>query len=317
MPHAQSPHRPCAGEVYSSFDTGPSSEGSACAPLHLPLRVASPVLSQSSSTLAVDAPSMPTTADSSSSPSGQPRMNLDEQQRMPWPAPAGLAFNHTSQGGTTSQELHGFASSPDTYQYHYSQNGLSYDRNYKLAFPVQYPSSTCPRSYNGISLGSLHQNLAITDSFPPNAYHIEPFSHQDAMDPSDHEIKSQLMQLSNDYDQPQYACPKVEDHNYCHSPYDSHSQVSTPHDESLRYPHDLDSGEGGTFDREQPYAQLIYQALLNAPGHTMILRDIYEWFKNNTEKASASETKGWQNSIRHNLSMNGVRSIFFIFLTVS
>jgi hypothetical protein len=38
----------------------------------------------------------------------------------------------------------------------------------------------------------------------------------------------------------------------------------------------------------------------------MILRDIYEWFKNNTDKASASETKGWQNSIRHNLSMNGV-----------
>ena len=66
------------------------------------------------------------------------------------------------------------------------------------------------------------------------------------------------------------------------------------------------AGEDGIVDKEQPYAQLIYQALLNAPNKTMILRDIYEWFKNNTDKASASETKGWQNSIRHNLSMNGV-----------
>lgn len=60
-------------------------------------------------------------------------------------------------------------------------------------------------------------------------------------------------------------------------------------------------------DKEQPYAQLIYQALLQADGHTMILRDIYDWFVKYTDKATASETKGWQNSIRHNLSMNGVR----------
>ncbi|USP76286.1 hypothetical protein yc1106_03560 [Curvularia clavata] len=301
----KSPHRPCAEDAYSSFDTVPSSESSVCAHLPRPLRVAGPVPSQSSSTLSVDEPSLPTVADSNIYPSEKPRMNFDEQQRTTWPAPAGLVFNPVSQGGSTYPGVDGFASGPNTYQYHYTHNGLAYDGNYKLAYPVQYSNSNCPRSYNGIDLSSLPHNLAVTDSFPPNAYHIEPPSHQDAMDLSDHEIKSQLMQLSNDYDHSQYACPKVEDHSYCHSPYDSHSQVSTPHDESLRYAHDIDPGEGGTFDREQPYAQLIYQALLNAPGHTMILRDIYEWFKNNTDKASASETKGWQNSIRHNLSMNG------------
>lgn len=60
----------------------------------------------------------------------------------------------------------------------------------------------------------------------------------------------------------------------------------------------------GIYDK--PYAQLIYEALLKAPGHRMLLRDIYEWFITNTRKPRESGTNGWQNSIRHNLSMNQV-----------
>ncbi|KAK2757043.1 hypothetical protein FQN54_005012 [Arachnomyces sp. PD_36] len=55
---------------------------------------------------------------------------------------------------------------------------------------------------------------------------------------------------------------------------------------------------------EEPYARLIYKALSTAPGNRMVLREIYEWFEKNTTKAKNSDTKGWQNSIRHNLSMN-------------
>ena len=58
---------------------------------------------------------------------------------------------------------------------------------------------------------------------------------------------------------------------------------------------------------EKPYARLIYEALMQAPGHRMMLRDIYEWFRHNTTKPQESGTNGWQNSIRHNLSMNKVR----------
>ena len=65
---------------------------------------------------------------------------------------------------------------------------------------------------------------------------------------------------------------------------------------------DDDEGAGG-----KPYARLIYEALLQAPGHRMMLRDIYEWFELNTTKPRESGTNGWQNSIRHNLSMNKVR----------
>lgn len=67
---------------------------------------------------------------------------------------------------------------------------------------------------------------------------------------------------------------------------------------------DLDDDENNNYDK--PYAQLIYEALLQAPGHRMLLRDIYDWFVTNTRKPRESGTNGWQNSIRHNLSMNQV-----------
>ena len=57
---------------------------------------------------------------------------------------------------------------------------------------------------------------------------------------------------------------------------------------------------------DKPYAMLIYEALKDAPGHRMMLRDIYDWFRQNTTKAQDAGSNGWQNSIRHNLSMNKV-----------
>lgn len=60
---------------------------------------------------------------------------------------------------------------------------------------------------------------------------------------------------------------------------------------------------GGKSD--EPYAQLIYRAFMSRPNKSMTLQEIYQWFRENTDKAK-SKGKGWQNSIRHNLSMNGV-----------
>ncbi|KAI9850011.1 MAG: hypothetical protein M1838_006184 [Thelocarpon superellum] len=57
-------------------------------------------------------------------------------------------------------------------------------------------------------------------------------------------------------------------------------------------------------DSGTPYAQLIWQALMEAPGHRLVLREIYDWFLRNTDKGKHPSKKGWQNSIRHNLSMN-------------
>jgi Forkhead domain len=69
---------------------------------------------------------------------------------------------------------------------------------------------------------------------------------------------------------------------------------------------DIQDDEEGPGDK--PYARLIHEALMQAPGHRMMLREIYDWFVQNTTKPSESGTNGWQNSIRHNLSMNQVRA---------
>ncbi|KAL6714097.1 hypothetical protein ACLMJK_008591 [Lecanora helva] len=87
-----------------------------------------------------------------------------------------------------------------------------------------------------------------------------------------------------------------------------HSQLNTvrPCQESKEavatdvYESDSESNRG-----EPPYAKLIYNALMDAPEHRLVLRDIYAWISENTDKARDPAFKGWQNSVRHNLSMNG------------
>ncbi|SPO02552.1 uncharacterized protein DNG_05225 [Cephalotrichum gorgonifer] len=51
-----------------------------------------------------------------------------------------------------------------------------------------------------------------------------------------------------------------------------------------------------------PYAKLIYKALLSHPQHAMTLQEVYDWFMINTNKDKTN--RGWQNSVRHNLSLN-------------
>ncbi|KAI3324711.1 hypothetical protein HD806DRAFT_543366 [Xylariaceae sp. AK1471] len=70
----------------------------------------------------------------------------------------------------------------------------------------------------------------------------------------------------------------------------------------LAAPADASEGDEGA-KSDEPYARLIYRAFMSRERHAMTLQEIYQWFRDNTEKAK-SESKGWQNSIRHNLSMN-------------
>ncbi|KEF56763.1 uncharacterized protein A1O9_06953 [Exophiala aquamarina CBS 119918] len=64
------------------------------------------------------------------------------------------------------------------------------------------------------------------------------------------------------------------------------------------------NGDEDELTDDKPYAKLIWEALMEAPRKRMMLRDIYEWFRQNTTKTQDNATNGWQNSIRHNLSMN-------------
>lgn len=77
-------------------------------------------------------------------------------------------------------------------------------------------------------------------------------------------------------------------------------------------------------DKTAPYAVLIHRALMSSPEKKMVLADIYEYFKEKIPRFKRVKGRGWMNSIRHNLSMNGVgtqlnfimRAIFFSNYTI-
>jgi hypothetical protein len=74
-------------------------------------------------------------------------------------------------------------------------------------------------------------------------------------------------------------------------------------------PEEDEAGEAVNGEIADPcYAQLLYRCLRYAPDHTMALKDVYKWVRQYSQKARDSAGTGWQNSVRHNLSMNAVSS---------
>lgn len=55
-----------------------------------------------------------------------------------------------------------------------------------------------------------------------------------------------------------------------------------------------------------PYSQLLHDAFMSSATKKLSLHQIYEWFRDNTNKATDNRGKDWRSSIRHNLSMNKV-----------
>lgn len=179
-----------------------------------------------------------------------------------------------------------------------SHDPTAFDGNYDLAYQSGI-SSSCSRPLNaGYGLTGLPSAGMTIPSYPANMYQMGPQQPYEGIDLS-RSPNDNLMQLDFEYDDyPLHSIP--EDSTAYSTPYDSDvTRSSTPSSPGVF--HDEEP-----VDTDQPYAQLIYKALLQAPNNTMILRDIYDWFRKNTGKAADKDTKGWQNSIRHNLSMNGV-----------
>lgn len=228
-------------------------------------------------------------APSQSNHTQQALMIFDPENRR-WPAQGRFPHNGLVQDTFCTPSLF----NPNTTCNEYTQqafNGISYTANHAIKYPVDY---TSPRVFQNIDFAGRPNDMAT--SYPPAAYfHSPPQLHSTPSLP-DHS-NPDLSRLNDDWDMHYGVHIKHEDQHDYNSPYSDMSRASTPYSTG----HEQDP-----IDKEQPYAQLIYRALLDAPDHTMVLRDIYDWFRRHTDKATHSETKGWQNSIRHNLSMNGV-----------
>lgn len=252
--------------------------------------------------------SLPVTEEETTSPPdikfSPEEMDFDGPIRMQWTPQPDMAVDNASLCRMRFQAPDQFPLGQGTF-YPHSRNGLSFDNNHSMLHASQFANAGCPRSHPGMTLAGLPSVANMSVSYPPAMLQIEPQNHYDTI--SEHGTNDHLMQSRDDFDYQHGTNLNSEYHGSYDSPDSDFTRASTPNDDDLlQQPYSLNSGDEMVVDKEQPYAQLIYQALLQADGNTMILKDIYDWFLRYTDKASGSETKGWQNSIRHNLSMNGV-----------
>ena len=179
------------------------------------------------------------------------------------------------------------------------------------------PFSSLSSSFNSSSLGPDHELAPSTQSNSAIRTPILPTpDHRSQIPPWTDLTTANAFEEARA--RPRYDPPPAYAYNtapsFSQPLYATSSDLRTPTQTKLRNPLrgtvrsvtvDSESESEGK-QGEPPYAKLIYRALMNAPKHQMVLKDIYEWIALNTDKARDPAFKGWQNSVRHNLSMNGV-----------
>jgi hypothetical protein len=192
-----------------------------------------------------------------------------------------------------------------TIQSNATDGGFPRNMNY-ADVPRTWPSPYEPR-------------MAYDDSIPPKTFEPSSYMISPQQQPTQNTLAAtsglvyEPQESSRDFRRLSISCsPKMED--------DTVSPAVTGFDKSPGFmmPSRESSDDSGSTSRDmttadvddhgadEPYAKLIYRALMSSPNHSMVLQEIYQWFRDNTAKGG-SDTKGWMNSIRHNLSMNAVR----------
>lgn len=218
-------------------------------------------------------------------------------------------------------------------------------RSQLAPMPHHYQSLSFPRVADGepYGLGPLSQELIGDSNGYLDSYrsHVTPTmagTSLDLLNPQAGESHSDwpLLQPSHVFKPQPYNYPQLEPlqppPDFPPSPLSEVSSYHSPQSLAASSPamtaHTADrlSPRSSTGDNKEerpghpPYSVLIYQALKEAPGNKLQLQSIYSWFEANTDKGGDPNAKGWQNSIRHNLSMNAVtltsHNSFFWFLVV-
>lgn len=310
MTRPDSPPQPCPRDHSAGFGTSAASRSpfSTRRPLYAPMPAPSSPRTPTTHFMATTSSASANSTESRYQPS---LMAIDEAA-LPWTSSCDIPHSHLHQGNSSYQNLQPYTPEASPL-FDYASHGLPYVGSYQLGYSSVNAESSCPRTYSDLDFVSSIDN--ITESYPPSAYLLEPRRPQDMMDLSNNLNSRQVMQFDDDYNphcQQPLESEAIEVATYATPQYEPESHVANATVAQDLHPLLSDETckrdmvhEENNVDKEQPYAQLIYRALMGAPGHTMVLRDIYNWFRRNTDKATDKETKGWQNSIRHNLSMNG------------
>jgi hypothetical protein len=208
-------------------------------------------------------------------------------------------------------------------------DGLLYPWTLAYGNGLDHMSQARPRSFQAETPLLVHQNVVLASEAHPPASYLKDPNQLDSYMPT-----PQLSEDGSQFESERGALYRSQIGN--HSP-----DLGEPYPPSLsristRSPLDCEDVSRGftpssllTFDSvdatrmsesesdgeengaDEPYAKLIHRALLSAPGHRMVLKQIYDWFERHTDKPNQKNgsDKGWQNSIRHNLSMNGVSPV--------
>jgi hypothetical protein len=281
----------------------------------------------------VNPPSVTVAASEFDSASGFGQSSTQMVEPAPiWPSYSELCDYYSNPNYQTSQE---FFNTPFDANMDYSfqgrmANGSPYDYSFPIDYNMEAMSLTCPRSYQP-EFGITPAEIVVpsTEAYPPSSYLMDPQKHQSYMAISSRPIESGGLLAEQDQEVPNglqigystkdglYSCASPAPSSHAGksepqiSPGDSKDRASEDGDPLGSIGDDADGEDEGN----QPYAQLIYKALMSTPEHKMVLNEIYDWFRNTFEKFNKAKGKGWQNSIRHNLSMNGVRSPLVSFLT--
>jgi hypothetical protein len=239
---------------------------------------------------------------------GLARPQLDQQNLVTTYSSLPSNFNiyNSATSMPFSHDLADWGSSAVQLQYerdsHYGYNtaDLSYLRN----TPQETPRTPYPQYGEGLLIDNDVPSIAFNSPY----YGLEPVGGEmqtpgltcDAVD-------ARGMSRLNIF-----QSPKLESDNFGATHFALHESVhhsqllSEGSDDGGHSSHEMTGVEIEDPGTDGPYAKLIWRALMSVPDHSMVLQEIYKWFRKNTNKGS-SDSKGWMNSIRHNLSMNAVR----------
>ncbi|KAI9797322.1 MAG: hypothetical protein M1825_006020 [Sarcosagium campestre] len=191
-------------------------------------------------------------------------------------------------------------------------------------FPQDYCQLGADPSYRRLLPQELrvvpHAQNPVSEAYPPSSYLMDPQKHQPYMTDSCRHLEAGIL-LDDSENATNDTPPHGEDDAVRNdalarfSPGLRSSMVQEraelPAETSVASTEASEPHSPARMDEdhadveEAPYAKLIYRALISAPGHKMVLKEIYDWFAHHTDKNRDPSQRGWQNSIRHNLSMNG------------